>query len=233
MEDYKDSISSTKKRLLKYLLIGALFIIILISSELLYMFTKAPKRLSFIYLYLTKKSIVLDNPKQSFLILNKAANFQIAENNIFYHNNQIRTDLFCGVENLDDYTKNLVFQYLKDNIVVRFDNGTANRLSNIYYHLGLITQKESYISNSVCFLQLATFLNPELSFLHIELANLYLLENDVPNATKVLSDCLMYQWSHNHCQEYLDYNIRSNDLINFGYFGKTLDEYQIPQFKTN
>ncbi|MFV1917607.1 MAG: hypothetical protein ACC618_03980, partial [Patescibacteria group bacterium] len=86
----------------------------------------------------------------------------------------------------------------------------ASRWAKIYYTLGLLAYEQNKPELVVPFWEIAVNLGPEWSYLHVELANFYLIQGKVDSAKAIIEYCLTFEYPKDYCQEYLDNNIKSN-----------------------
>lgn len=95
------------------------------------------------------------------------------------------------------------------------------------YLAGLDILKESPRETASLW-QLASDLNPDLSYYHLELASLYVRVLNQPGAARgVLMKCVQYAPAATHCQEFLSKTATDfvGDLLETGFFEKSISEF--------
>lgn len=74
--------------------------------------------------------------------------------------------------------------------------------SILFYHAALDAQQQNDFSATNIYLQLATQLSPDWSYFPIELANVYLHQNQKELASQVINDCRNSSFAKKECVEY-------------------------------
>jgi len=102
-----------------------------------------------------------------------------------------------------------------------------NNLSKVFYDLGVVSYQDGMNSDKIIIelLQTSIFLNPELSYPHLELANYYLIQKDKENAQKGLDYCLKFIYAKKHCAEYFSNNFPDNPPFKFGFLEEESTKY--------
>lgn len=83
------------------------------------------------------------------------------------------------------------------------------QLVKTYYNLGLRAYAKGDTKDTRFFWQKAVYLNPDLSYTYIELANLYQKDGDSKSAKSVLTDCMLFSAPRTHCRVFLETEINN------------------------
>lgn len=111
----------------------------------------------------------------------------------------------------------------KDNRI--FSKNSADLLSQLYYRISLLIYQSNNKDLTISMLSNSISLSPALSFYYIELADLYLEQNEESKAIEVFDKCKGYSPSRIHCQEYENEYNESKNYRNFGYYEREIDDF--------
>ena len=136
--------------------------------------------------------------------LDKAAYFHLKQNRIYYKDKLPKSPDENLLTGLDEDTRNEVSDYLKGSILKARVKNSELILSNIYYNLGLITYSHGYKEPSFKLFRTSIYLNPELGFLFIELANSYFYNGYFEEGVQTLNYCQEFEFPRQYCKEYLE-----------------------------
>jgi len=138
--------------------------------------------------------------------LDKSANFFIEKNQTFYPEVIFDSDVSSGLAGVNDTMKSEVANLLKGFLPQAILVSYSSIVSNIYYMMGMIAYENGSNDYAKDFFQTAVYLNPTLSLLHVELANLYLNQGLVDKADEVINYCMRFQSPSQHCREFREAN---------------------------
>ncbi len=198
------------KNYIKYLLAAVGFLVLILTSEVIYRVKNVPEFSQTVYRVLAKQTASLNNIKSSLNFLEKAAQVTIKINaKIFPEYNQ---ESYSKI-NYD--SRNQEFQKEYKNYITHISSldssqDKARHLAKIFYDLGLIAYKTGGKSMVVYFFQTAIFLDPYFSYYHVELANYYLAQGERSQAEKAIEFCLKFDVTIEHCNEYQNDNLQIN-----------------------
>jgi len=203
-----------------------IFLLLISLSELVFILnTRKVNIISSYYVYRAQKSLKKNDLQGALNYLGKGAQYYI--NNMsktypgkipdnfqpsltIFNNNDLKTYYLDYIETIN----------LKS--ILKNENGDLLR---VYYKLALAAEKDNEIELAVNLFQITIFLNPELSFPHVELANLYLLQHDPANAESVLNNCKKFIYAKKHCSEYYDTNFQNSRPEEAGFMEKVIEDF--------
>lgn len=147
--------------------------------------------------------------------------------------NKIRIDVKKGNLLIDE--KKLVFSYQNNIEFTEQDYQSVNNLnfsdlemgesgewSKAFYILGLVNyQPENYLS-TIELWNTSIKLNPQWSYFHVELANLFLKQNDRNQAENQIEKCLSFYYPRKDCNDYKKDNLIPNKPENIGFLQKKI-----------
>lgn len=112
----------------------------------------------------------------------------------------------------DDNTQliELFLRFLSSTKVESLTQPHSANLAKVFYELGLISYLSFEPSLSENLWLTAVYLAPEWSYFHIELANLYLLTENIDAAKAQLESCLRFYHPKDYCRQYLVENLEAN-----------------------
>jgi len=216
------------KKIIKIIVAVVLFVCLFVFSEMIYFVKSQPEKtqnkIANFAIFLSSVATRANNHDLAFDLLNFGAKSFIRENKIHYSN--INYDWNDKTDRLADYRDGPIKKILSQKIPQTKGNSALVLTSNIYYNLALIAIDNSDPAKAQSYLKTAVSLHPELSFLHIELANLFLLNKDFDNAKKDLNGCLMFEYPRNHCLEYKKENLEKGNYLQAGSFSQIIPKYQ-------
>lgn len=227
----KEKLKFTNKSFIKRKKVSVFVLIILIPaiillSEALYIYKNKPENIAWVFLLLATKGAERENFDKVIKNLDSAASFYIKQNQISYKDKIPSYENNNELSSLDIKTKKEALDYLKINLPLSNDKKSIRLISNIYYNLGIIAYNRNFHREANSLFRTSVFLDPDLSFLHIELANSYLNDGEYEKGVSALSYCLKFEPPRKHCQEYLDFNVNENSYEAVGIFKDTIYEHQ-------
>ncbi len=128
-------------------------------------------------------------------------------------------------------TKNDLIKKDVDKIISEKINNSPQELkspffSSIYYHIGIDMYKNGFKVQSIPFLKKSIYTHSEISFMYVELADVYFDLGKTNDGVNVLEFCQQFQYPAKHCREYLeDYN-QSGNKYEIGFYEDVIDDYQ-------
>ncbi|HLE49175.1 MAG TPA: hypothetical protein VI819_04075 [Patescibacteria group bacterium] len=198
-------------------------------SELIFMYKNRSGDLAVIYLYLAEKQIEKGKVESSLSYLNSAAYLHIRQNESIYPEFIQTTPIDNNLKNLKSETADKVNGLLKEKVMDVLKNNNKSKLSNVYYKIGLLIYEKNYHNEAIPFFSTAILLDPTLSFLHVELANVYFNDKDFEKGLQALEFCQKFEPAKKHCFNYVETNVRTNSFDAVGSLSEITDEYQIIQ----
>jgi hypothetical protein len=213
------------KKLLKVLLISLGFILILVTSELLFMWRKGEfsKTSTYIRLHLAQQELRNGSAVTAWQHIQKAADFHQWYIYITRYRNHIPMVYLVHEEgsllreqNRDKF-KSLIASIDIDELV----QTEKSNLAYFYYRLGLDIDDFEIAEP---FMLKAVYLAPELSHYYVELANLYAHQLLIAKANEVLERCMRLEAPARHCRDYYGY-INEGGLEPKGFLQETIDDY--------
>lgn len=208
-----------------------LFVLLLLvlSSEIVYMVSNNSPELNYLLLSKTKRYAQINELDKSFRYLN-----WLTKLNINYNHKKQKSGLIPKdyVFNIDAALENINFVQEYQNILQKVDvsvvaNSPDNRISEIFYELGLTGYSNGLPEVALRLLQTSIFIEPELSFYHVELANYYLNLGNKIRAEETLNYCLKYKDPYAHCKDYLENSLLKGDVKNIGFLKETIGNYYL------
>lgn len=216
-----------KNNLFKKILIGFLmFGFLLASSEITYIYNNKPSEFSIIYFKFINYYLEKDNFDKALTFLDKIANLHIREVYIGGSKENALIKITHKRLEVDYETKKQIKNLIQQNIPKDMSKKRSEEISNIYYHIGLILYNKKYIGDAISYLQTAVFLNPGLSFLHVEVANTYFNSGEYDNAMEILYSCLKNEGARNHCNDHINIKANNDQHEEVGQYSEFVDKYQ-------
>lgn len=77
----------------------------------------------------------------------------------------------------------------------------------VYYELGLSAYEDNDINLALSIWEKALYLNPDLSDIYIELANLYSVTGNSSQAKHIIEKCIRFHYPKDHCISFYESNI--------------------------
>ena len=179
----------------RYILLSLLLLVLFTVSEVIYNYRNNTPLLTSVYLRLSSFCLRNKNYSCGSFFLKKASDTRFR------------------------YYKSLYPDQIKENTDFTFDKGvlekygsekpdfTERRLTLVYYQLGLNAFNQGDTSSAISVWQKATYLDPDLSYTYVELANLYQKTGDGEMARQTLERCIKFNYPRNHCSDFLNTNI--------------------------
>jgi len=194
----------------RYVLLALLMLVLFALSELVYSYNNSTPLLTSTYLRFSSFCLGNKNYSCGSFFLQKASDTRFR------------------------YYKNLYPDQIKENLDFTFDKGalekygpeksdfTERRLTFIYYQLGLNAFNKGDMSSAISAWQKATYLDPDLSYTYLELANLYQKTGDGEMARQTLERCIKFNYPRNHCSDFLNTNIAKSVYEELGFLEKEI-----------
>lgn len=215
-----------KNNTLLIFVFGLFFIFLVIISELFYISNNDSRYLREYYLVKTKSFSEKNDVSNSLNYLFKAASLRINEqekrySEIFSKKNFITDkDIILNSK----YDNSVYLEYLKSIDIQNIFGDKDIDFLRIFYNLALIANDNSYIDDILPFLQISMYMEPELSHIHIEIANYFLLTNRVNEARGQLKTCATLKSPAYHCLYYQEEQFNNNEIYGVGFLKNEIDE---------
>lgn len=212
----KDTHNSVSSRVrLIFFLLG--FIALVFLSELIYSFTNKSQLGVHAYLKMAQVSAQKADLKKTLRNLAKAAEIRL-ENQVAqkYPDIEIETQVAIPTIPNNESLNNAFLNFLKSIDYETLKDSYASKWAKPFYKLGLLAYVQKEPELVVPFWEIGVNLAPEWSYLHVELANFYLTQGNSSKATSTIDYCLTFQHPKDHCQEYLEKNIKYSSPVPVG-----------------
>lgn len=203
------------------------FLFIILLSETVFMITNSSPELNYFFLQKAKHYAQTSEFEKSFKYLN-----WIIKLDINYNSKKRKSGLFPKNYqfNLSIPQTNPNFLNGYENIISKIDpgeivNSKDNMVSKIFYELGIIASENNLSDLTQSLLQTAIYIQPELSFYHVELANYFLSMGDGDKASEVISNCLQLKDPHDHCKDYQENSLDNNITEKVGFLQQTVESF--------
>ncbi len=212
--------------LLKLFVILTIFLILLSTSELIYSYKNRPEIFARIPLLAASFYLRANNLNKTLEYISAASKYHIKQNNINYKK-EIPYVFPENLTKVEFQTQEEILNMLSQKLPYALKTNYGSSISNMYYHIALILYNKGYKSEANSFFQSAMYLNPTLSFLHIELADFYFNNQEVEKGMEILNYCLTFDPPRKHCEEYISNNVQTNSFLSVGQLSEITDKYQI------
>jgi len=204
---------------ISYFVFGISFIFLLIASESIYISNNDLDYLRKYFLFRSRSAAVRSDSGKALTYLFRSANLRV--------NQQLKTynDIFSKEDFENDrdsiiksnYDKSVYLDYLKNiNVNKIFDSKDFDFL-RIFYNLALIAKENNYENDILPFLRISMYMGPDLSHVHIEIANYYLLTEKIDSARKQIKDCMTLKDPFYHCDSYRSDFLQFNETFETGF----------------
>ena len=205
-----------------YVLAGVVFILVLLTSEFIYIYNNKPDILSVIFLKKAQFSLKSNSNPNATKDLFKAANFIISSKSKDYK--QIPRSFFPDLAESEKMNE-IYMQYLPSMNTEEIIKSEKYDLPRVFYDIAILAYEQGETKAFLKFLQAAIYMNPELSHLHVEMANYYLYEGNIEKADEAISFCFEFNSPVKHCRDYKE-NMLEKDLAEYpGFLSKELEKY--------
>lgn len=219
-----------KNKSLVFVSICLLVLLLLVfSSEIVFMASNNSPELNYLLLSKVKHYAQTNELDKSLKYLNWLTKININYNHKKQKGGLIPKDYNFNIDKALEST-NFIEEYrnLLQNIDVSIiTNSPDNRISEIFYELGLAGFSNGLPEVAPRLLQTSIFIEPELSFYHVELANYYLTFGDKNNAEKTINYCLLYKDTYNHCKDYLENSLLKGKIYDVGFMREAVNNYYL------
>jgi tetratricopeptide (TPR) repeat protein len=113
--------------------------------------------------------------------------------------------------------------YLKTLDPNRLSGPNKAFLAKAAYQLGLTALDYQQVDLALALWQTAVWLAPQWSYFHLELARLWLLTGEENKASEALQLCLQFAYAQEHCQSFLDRDMKPLRDAPVGFLQETID----------
>ena len=185
--------------------------------------------LNYLLLSKVKHSAQINELDKSFKYLNWLTKININYNHKKQKSGLIPKDYSFNIDTALVST-NFIEEYrniLQNIDISTITNSPDNRISEIFYELGLAGYSSGLSEVALRLLQTSIFIEPELSFYHVELANYYLTQGDKTQAEKTINYCLLYKDPYNHCKDYLENSLLKGATDRVGFMREAVNSYYL------
>lgn len=217
--------SSIKKNFLKIVLLFVSLLSLLLISEILYSLNSGRQVLLSYYLNRANYSSKYSNPNLTLKFLARAAKIKLIELADSYPKDTIEVDIFTP--NIpDNYFQEELASYLNSLDYNSLAEASPSIWGKYFYNIGLIASKNGESAVTADYWQIASYLAPEWSYFHIELANYYIHIGSGERAKTVLEYCLNFKSARQHCSDFFQkylYN-ESAPYENLGFLQEKINE---------
>jgi hypothetical protein len=214
------------KEKISYFIFGISFIFLLIASESIYVSNNDLDYLRKFFLFQARSSALKNNADKAFTNLFRATNLRV--------NQQLKTynEIFSKEDFENDrnsivnssYDKTVYVNYLKNIDVNQIFESKDIDFLRIFYDLALIASKNGYKEDILPFLKISMYMGPDLSHVHIEIANYYLLLGKIDLAIKQIDKCMTLRDPSYHCEQYRNDLLQYNETFEMGSLKEGVDE---------
>ena len=120
--------------------------------------------------------------------------------------------------------EDVVITFLRSSNYHSLANSNSEKLAKAFYFLGLNFYREGFLDAVIPLWQTSVYLAPFWSHFHVELANFYLQTGNKDSAEYQLEQCIAIPQPRNHCQMYLEDNLRLNKPSEVGFLEKFIEK---------
>lgn len=209
-------------------LIFTAVITVFLLSELLYMIRNNSPQLNYLLLNRARYYAEISDSKKSFKYLDLIVRLNSSHNSSIYKKNQIALNYKLDLNSLLNTNSQFLEKYRIFLIDQKSNDIPGNKdmkISKIFYETGLFAYSNGQQNLTPVFFRAAISIEPELSFYHVELANYFLLQNDIQSAKEAINFCLRFKYPQRHCQDYLNSSLRNETLEDVGFLREALGKY--------
>ena len=213
--------------MLKKLSYIAIFILILLLSEFIFIFNSQKMKIISTYaIFQAQKEVNIQNVQKAVNFFTWAAEINIKSLAKSYpglipENYAIKVTIpQTNLELKDNLTS-----YINNINLSAIFNSEEGYLARVFYNLATISAKNKEDNLAQPFFQTAVYLNPELSHFHVALANYYLLKGNKEKAIEAIDYCLKFKDPQEHCIDYQNFSLAQNAPEEIGFLDKELDKY--------
>jgi tetratricopeptide (TPR) repeat protein len=209
------------------------FLLLILTSEILFMVLNNSPELNYLLLSKAKYYAQVGKTNESLKYLN-----WLAKINIYYNHKEQKAGLIPISYNpsINKALENTKFvdrylNILKDIDISAITKSPDSRASEIFYELGLAANSSGLSEVTINLLQAAIYIEPQLSFYHVELANYYLMLGNKTLANKTINYCFEYKDPYKHCKDYLDGDLLRSKTNNVGFMKETINNYYLSKIE--
>ena len=198
-----------KSKIVKITLFFIAFTFLLFLSELVYRINNRPEPTLDDYIRIASNSAQKSRVQKALKNLGKAAEIKLKSEIAYEYPDMNLDDSFVLTPLPDNNKLKKDFaEYLKTVDYEQLSESYATKWSKPFYSLGLIAFQNNELDLMIPFWEIGVNLAPELSYLHVELANFYLTQDNINKATSTIDYCLTFEHPRDHCIEFLYQNIK-------------------------
>lgn len=180
-------------------------------SEVVYTYKNDSPFLRNLYLYKAKSESAKNNTdnalKYLFMATKLRINYQAPKYSKLFTKKDFNDNSDIVLKS--NYKKDVYIDYLKNLNSDLIVNMTDSDFLILYYNLALIAQDNNYTNDVLPLLKIAMYMQPELSHIHIEIANYYLLNGQLDKAIDQIDECISLVSPRYHCSLYKDNQLKN------------------------
>lgn len=212
-------------KIFKIIIIISVLVLIAVISEMVYTYKNKPEVL-FAKTPLLIASLYLQRGDldKTVSYIDKAANYYVEQNQKAYSDKIPKAIISYTHGEIDLEAKIEFTNSLKETLPQAVNINYPSILSNVYYSLGLVAYEKGLIEQAISYFTTSIYLNPSLSLLHVELANIYLNEGRNDMAEKTIDYCLNFESPARHCGDFRDAYFQPPILHPPGFLKDTIKE---------
>lgn len=206
-----------------------IFLLLVLSSEIVFMASNNSPELNYLFLSKVKRYAQTNELDKSLKYLNWLTKINVNYNRKKQKSGLIPKDYRFDIGMALNDT-NFVEEYrniLQNIDVSAIANSPDNRISEIFYKLGLAGYSKGLSEIALKLFQTSVFVQPELSYYHIELANYYLTLGDKIRAEEAVDYCLKYKDPFTHCKDYWENSLLKDEVNDVGFLKETINGYYL------
>lgn len=197
------------------------FIGLLFASEFVY-FSYNKHALVSLYLNYARASAHNRNMERTLKYLGKVGEFKLKEVALEYSDLALQTSITIPPLPNNPKLNQAYTSLLQD---FSYDaQSSPNEWARLFYNLGLAAYKNNEIHLPAPFWQIAISFVPEWSYLHVELANFYLIQNNGEKALSTIEYCQQFHSPREHCRQFMEENIQTNSPKVIGSWEKEISD---------
>ncbi len=209
----------------KIINIGAIIVgglMLFISSEFIFMYKNRPEIIGAYYLWQAKIKSSSDTLK-SVNLLRKSAYWYSKFDAILYRD-KLPEPVAAKTDNThpSELFRIQYTDFLNREVENPFSISPVIMAKN-FYKIGLIAFENNMSELAIDLLRPGIYLNPASSYHFIELANIYLEEEQIEESRLILSNCQKFEVPKQHCEEYQKNNLETRLPLEVGHFKDFID----------
>ena len=219
-----------KKIPFPYIFFVFIFVILTVISELVFISNNDSVILRRFYLSKAKQFSEANNVNDTYKYLFKATdlkiNDQLNEYKDIFSKDEYKMNKNFLIDSL--YSKTYYLDYLKNIDIQKMFTTKDEDFLRIYYNLALIANDNGNSDDVLPYLQIAMFLEPELSHIHLEIADYYFSINQKENAFRQLDTCMDLKNASGYCEYFKSKLLVANGPQKLGFYKIGIDsQYEL------